>query len=196
MIKVGILFKDKLNLYGEIGNIKALEYHLKNNDIKYTIDYLDIEDDLDFKVYDFIYIGSGRKKELEEIKNILTSYKDDILNYINKDKVMLVTGNAIGIFDFLGLYEIEEFAQRKVADVTATTSLCNGVIKGFQNTEYLIKSTNSILFNVDSGYGNNSTLMEGYQKNNFYATSIIGPILALNDNLINYFIDLIKESDN
>lgn len=196
MIKIGVLFKDKLNLYGEIGNIKALEYHLKNNDIKYTIDYLDIEDELDFKIYDFIYIGSGRKRELEEIKNILTFYKDDILNYINKDKVMLVTGNAVGIFDFLELYEIEEFARRKVADVTATTSLCNGIIKGFQNTEYLIKSTNSILFNVDSGYGNNNTLMEGYQKNNFYATSFIGPILALNDNLANYFIDLIKESDN
>lgn len=196
MIKIGVLFKDKLNLYGEIGNIKALEYHLKNNDIKYTIDYLDIEDELDFKIYDFIYIGSGRKKELEEIKNILTFYKDDILNYINKDKVMLVTGNAVGIFDFIGLYEIEEFAKRKVADVTATTSLCNGVIKGFQNTEYLIKSTNSILFNVDSGFGNNNTLMEGYQKNNFYATSFIGPILALNDNIMNYFIDLIKESDN
>ena len=35
--------------------------------------------------------------------------------------------------------------------------------------------------------------MEGYKKNNFYATSIIGPILARNDNLTSYLVDtLIK----
>ena len=68
-------------------------------------------------------------------------------------------------------------------------------IKGFQNTEYLISTTKNVLFNINKGVGNNYTLMEGYQYKNFYATSIIGPILARNDNLAQYFLELLTKND-
>ncbi len=38
-------------------------------------------------------------------------------------------------------------------------------------------------------------MLEGFMYKNFYATTIIGPILARNDNLNNYFIDLIKKTN-
>ena len=109
---------------------------------------------------------------------------------------MLVTGNALSIFEFLNLYEISPEPGFKVADIIATTSLCNGKIYGFQNTEYLIKSTTNLLFNLESGFGNNGTMLEGYKKNNLYVTSIIGPLLARNENLTKYFVQLLIDNTN
>ena len=196
MIKIAQLYPDELTLYGESGNIKAITYELNKKDIAYEIIKIDKEDELNFNDYDFIYIGSGRKSSLEDVKRRLLPYKNDILSYIEQEKIMLVTGNAISIFSFLDLYDIAYYDKRIVLDVMATTSLCKGIIKGFQNTEYLIDSTKNILFNMDNGCGNNGTKMEGYQYQNFYATSIIGPILARNNNLCNYFINILSKEYN
>ena len=139
-------------------------------------------------------MGSGTKENLELVKSRLIPYRKELLRYISENRVLLVTGNALSILDFLKLYEIEETEKRVVSDVIATTSLCPENIYGFQNTEYLIKSTNKILFNINEGYGNDGTLMEGYIENNFYVTSIIGPLLARNPKLTNYFVDILTSN--
>lgn len=195
-IKIGNLFPYELTLYGENGNLKALKYALEQEKIQVEITNIEKDTEVNIKDYDMLYLGSGRKVFIDEIKERLKPFKEDMLDFIKKDKVLLATGNSVAILSILDLYEVEYQNDRKVADVVATTSLCNGKIFGFQNTEYLIKSTNHILFNMESGYGNNSTGMEGFQTNNFYATSIIGPILARNDNLTNYFVNILKENKN
>ena len=194
MITIAHLYPYELALYGENGNIKALTYYLDKENIEYKVVLIDKEDKLEFSKYDFIYIGSGRKKYLEDVKKRLLPYKEELENYIENDKILLATGNAISIFTFLNKYDVEYCEKREVHDVDATTSLCKGNIKGFQNTEYLISTTKDVLFNINEGVGNNKTLMEGFKYKNFYATSIIGPILARNDNLCNYFIDLLKKN--
>lgn len=193
MITIAHLYPDELALYGENGNIKALTYLLDQEKVKHKVVLIDKDDKIEFTKYDFIYIGSGRKKCLEDVKKHLLPYKEEFLNYINEEKPMLVTGNALSIFSFLDLYEIKYYDNREVHDVEATTSLCKGIIKGFQNTEYLIDSTKNVLFNINAGVGNKNTLMEGFKYKNFYVTSIIGPILARNDNLCKYFLDLMKK---
>ena len=195
MISIAWLYPYELTLYGESGNIKALMYALNKENIKYKLEIIDKDTKLELDKYDFIYIGSGRPKYLEAVKQRLLPYKEEFLNYIENDKILLATGNAISILDFLDLYEITYCKKREVHDVDATTSLCKGHIVGFQNTEYLIKSTKNIIFNINEGVGNNNTMLEGFMYKNFYATSIIGPILARNDNLNNYFIDLIKKTN-
>lgn len=194
LIRIGHLYPKELDLYGENGNIKALKYALEKKGVEVIVENIYKEAELDLKKYDFLYIGSGRKKYLEKVQERLIPYKEDFLKYIKDDKVLLVTGNAISIFSILDLYEVEKCSERKVADVKATSSLCPDNINGFQNTEYLIKSTEGILFNINKGYGNNNTLMEGYTKNNFYATSIIGPLLARNDYLTDYFTNILIEN--
>ncbi len=193
-LKIAHLYPKELALYGENGNIKALKYALDKENINYEIINVDKEDKLNFKEYDMVYMGSGRKQFLEDVAVRLEPYKEDILEYIKKDKIMLVTGNAVSILKFLDLYEVEEYQERRVSDVVATCSLCQGNILGFQNTEYLIKSTNKILFNIDAGYGNDKTRMEGFMLNNFYVTTLIGPILARNEKLNTYFVGLLKNS--
>ena len=191
MIRIAHLYSEELTLYGESGNIKALTYNLDKENIEYEVIRVDKDANLELDKYDFIYLGSGRPKFLDDIKKRLLPYKEEILNYIENGKIILATGNAISILDFLELYNVNRYEDRIVYDVEATTSLCKGHIKGFQNTEYLIKDTKSIIFNIEKGMGNDLLLMEGFKHKNFYATSIIGPILARNDNLNNYFIDLL-----
>lgn len=195
MIHIAHLYPYELCLYGENGNLKALTYYLDEKNIKYKIDKIDIEDKINFNKYDFVYIGSGRKKFLDLVSKRLEPYKKDILKYIDNNKIFLVTGNAVSILSFLELYDISYHDIRRVSNVLATTSLCKGLIKGFQNTEYLIKSTNKIIFQLEKGYGNNNTMLEGYKKNNFYATSIIGPILARNDNLCKYITNILIKNE-
>lgn len=190
-IKIGHLYPYELSLYGENGNLKALKYVLEKKNIQVEIKNIHKDDVLDLKEYDMLYIGSGRLEFINEVKKRLEPLKNDFLDFINKDKVILATGNSVAIMEFLNLYEVEYFDKRKVADVVATTSLCKGLIYGFQNTEYLIKSTTNILFSMEKGYGNNNTLLEGFFQNNFYATSFIGPILARNDSLNDFFVDLL-----
>lgn len=193
-VKIANLYPYELNLYGENGNIKALKYALEQKEVDVEIININPNDKINFNDLDFIYLGSGTKENLELVKSRLIPYRKELLRYISENRVLLVTGNALSILDFLKLYEIEETEKRVVSDVIATTSLCPENIYGFQNTEYLIKSTNKILFNINEGYGNDGTLMEGYIENNFYVTSIIGPLLARNPKLINYFVDILTSN--
>lgn len=188
MIYIAHLYPNEMDLYGENGNIKALTYLLDKKKIKYKIDLIDINDELNFNKYDFIYIGSGRTKYLDLVKERLKPFKKEILSYINSNKIFLTTGNAVHIFDFLDFYHTKYFKNRCVSNVVATTSLCNSYIIGFQNTEYLIESTNSPIFQLTEGFSNQETKEEGYSYKNFYATSIIGPLLARNDELCKYFV--------
>lgn len=193
-VKIANLYPYELNLYGENGNIKALKYALEQKEVDAEIININPNDKINFNDLDFIYLGSGTKENLELVKSRLIPYRKELLRYISENRVLLVTGNALSILDFLKLYEIEETEKRVVSDVIATTSLCPENIYGFQNTEYLIKSTNKILFNINEGYGNDGTLMEGYIENNFYVTSIIGPLLARNPKLTNYFVDILTSN--
>ena len=190
-VKIANLYPYELNLYGENGNIKALKYALEQKEVDVEIININPNDKINFNDLDFIYLGSGTKENLELVKSRLIPYRKELLRYISENRVLLVTGNALSILDFLKLYEIEETEKRVVSD---TTSLCPDNIYGFQNTEYLIKSTNKILFNINEGYGNDGTLMEGYIENNFYVTSIIGPLLARNPKLTNYFVDILTSN--
>ena len=191
-LKIVHLFPNELNLYGENGNIKALTFLLNESNIAYELININLEDKINFNEYDFIYIGSGRDIYLEKAKKVLSKYREEILSYLRQDKIFLVTGNALSIFDFLNLYEFTKLDNYQVGNTISTTSLCNGKIKGFQNTNYLIKSTDNLIFNLEKGMGNNNTMLEGYKYHNFYVTSQIGPILALNDNLNKYFVELLK----
>ena len=193
MITIARLYPDELTLYGEIGNIKAITYALDKENIKYKVIDIDKEDKIEWNKYDLIYLGSGRENFLKEIQKRLLPYKEELLNYIESDNMLLVTGNAISIFSFLDLYEVKRYEERIVSDVEVTSSLCKGIVKGFQNTEYLLEGSNHVIFNIEKGIGNSKTNLEGFAYKNFYATTIIGPILARNDNLNNYFIELLTK---
>ena len=182
IIRVAHLYYDLMNLYGEIGNLKVIEYQLKKQKINVIIDKLSLNDKIEFEKYDLIYIGSGTKKSTLLVLEDLKKYKQQVKEYIENNKFMLVTGNSINVFskkigdtEALNIFDfnISYSNTRLVGDV-----ILDNII-GFQNRDTLIENNNNPIFN-------NSEI--GIHYKNFYGTYIIGPLLIRNPNFSQKFI--------
>jgi len=188
-ITIGHLYYDLMNLYGEIGNIKVLTYHLKNQGIKVNIKNLSIDDDINFDELDLIYIGSGTNNNQLLVLNDILKYKEDINKYYNDNKFFLITGNAIELFgeqiididnnvhEGLKLFDYytKENKKRIVNEVYIPSLFTKENILGFNNHfgsiyKDNIKLDNKFIFN-----------------NNFYGTYTLG-LLPRNPSFTKYFI--------
>lgn len=188
-ITIGHLYYDLMNLYGEIGNIKVLTYHLKNQGIKVNIKNLSIDDDINFDELDLIYIGSGTNNNQLLVLNDILKYKEDINKYYNDNKFFLITGNAIELFgkqiididnnvhEGLKLFDYytKENKKRIVNEVYIPSLFTKENILGFNNHfgsiyNDNIKLDNKFIFN-----------------NNFYGTYTLG-LLPRNPSFTKYFI--------
>lgn len=188
-ITIGHLYYDLMNLYGEIGNIKVLTYHLKNQGIKVNIKNLSIDDDINFDELDLIYIGSGTNNNQLLVLNDILKYKEDIHKYYNDNKFFLITGNAIELFgeqiididnnvhEGLKLFDYytKENKKRIVNEVYIPSLFTKENILGFNNHfgsiyNDNIKLDNKFIFN-----------------NNFYGTYTLG-LLPRNPSFTKYFI--------
>lgn len=188
-ITIGHLYYDLMNLYGEIGNIKVLTYHLKNQGIKVNIKNLSIDDDINFDELDLIYIGSGTNNNQLLVLNDILKYKEDIHKYYNDNKFFLITGNAIELFgeqiididnnvhEGLKLFDYytKENKKRIVNEVYIPSLFTKENILGFNNHfgsiyKDNIKLDNKFIFN-----------------NNFYGTYTLG-LLPRNPPFTKYFI--------
>ena len=188
-LTIGYLYYDLMNLYGESGNIKALKNELENQGIKVIIKKLSIDDEIDFKRLDFIYMGTGTKNNMGIVLNDLKKYKKEIENAIKDDKFFLITGNAVSLFSKenfkLFSYEIINQDKRYVGEVVKKCGFINKDIYGFYNHDGMMINNTTPLFQD-----------EGFLYNNFYATFIIGPILIRNPEFLKYIIKkLIKTKD-
>ena len=190
IVYIGYLYYDLMNLYGEIGNIKALEYLLKNQGIKVVIDKLSVNDNIDFNKYDLLYIGCGTlSNELIVLKDILR-YKKELKNYINNNKFILSTGNSIELFGksidgkaALNIFDYDSL----LIDKRIVGDYINDEIIGFQNRGSKIVNNNNPLFDNEIGV----------QYKNFYGTYLLGPLLVRNPRFSKKFIvELIKSKNS
>ncbi len=188
-MKIAYLYYDFLNLYGESGNIKIISNILKHNKIKHEVLYLSLDDKLDFDKYDLVYIGSGTEENQKIALNHLMSYQNDIKNYIESGKFMLITGNSVDMFGqkivdeevYTGLgvfdYTITR-GKRRMEEVYLEGKIIKSKILGFiNNNSYIDKVSYPLFYN------------EGVKYNNFYATYILGPILVRNPEFTKYFLN-------
>lgn len=196
-MKVSILhlYYDLMNLYGEIGNIKAIELNLKKQGIKVSIDNLSINDQIDFKLYDLIYIGCGTENNLEIVKKDMLRYKNDIKNFIENDKFVILTGNStnllIDIFNNKD-YKIKHLDKRIVGDVILSSKYTKDNIIGFINSSDILVSDKPI-FKTISGLLKD----DGICYKNMYATNLLGPVLIRNPELLEYILTkFIKSKDS
>jgi len=188
-INILYLYPDLMNLYGEIGNIKALKHAIEQQKIKAIIHTKSIEDDISFYDYDIIYIGSGTEKNRDIILEHLKTFKEIIQKSIEDKKFFLATGNAYPLFgktifdehhkikEALNIFEYKETSTPKrivQEDILPFANLKNKIY-GFQNHESTIIQEKQTL------YGN-----EGFHYKNFYGTFLIGPLLIRNPEFLKY----------
>lgn len=195
MIRIAHLYYDLMNLYGDNGNLKALQYQLESQETKSKIEFLTIGDNIDFSKYDFFYIGPGTDYNQKLVLKDLLKYKKEIKAAVEDNKFFFITGNAFDLFgkyildtnkkkiktlNVFSFYSInEEF--RLVDEAIVKTKNSDNFILGFQNQNSTMHDLDNPLFEVVEGIGSNPNCKtEGLNYNNFYGTYLIGPILVRN----------------
>lgn len=195
------LYYDIMNLYGEYGNIKILEQHLKDQGFEVTVDKKSIGETKDLGQYDFIYMGCGTERNQEAILKDIISEKEDLKNFIEEGKTVLLTGNsfeilgksidgkpALEIFEF----ETEHKEKRETPDVICTSEKLENKVVGFINTMSVIKNNDKPLFKVEWNSESSSVNEpEGIIYKNLMGTHLIGPLLIRNPEILKVIIEKI-----
>lgn len=197
-----------MNLYGDYGNICALQKILTANGIKSEVDTLSVGDKPHFSDYDFVYVGSGTEENQKLALRHLSDYKDELKAYFDSEKTALFTGNSfemlgneingfseryegLGILDF---YVSEQNKKRITADIVAEREGLQKPIVGFINKCSEIYGVANPLFSVKMGVGNNSaSAEEGICEKGFICTHITGPILIKNPHFLHYVASRLKD---
>lgn len=210
--KIAHLYYDLMNLYGENGNVRYLVKCLEEQGIDTEVHFLSIEDKIDFKKYDFYYIGMGSEDNKMIVLDNIMKYKDDIKEAADNNKFFLLTGNSIDLFGehiitldnevipTLDLfdYEIKDEEFRIVGEQYYETELPlkHNKILGFQNRNTVLEiDDTSYLFNVIKGAGHKpNDVIEGIQYNNLYGTYLLGPVLVRNPYFTDYLVNEICKS--
>lgn len=204
MVKILHLFDNLMNLYGETGNIKILERRLKSGNIAFKTVKAMPKDVLDWD-FDFVYIGSGTEKSMFASLKEAQNFTDELNKLIfEKSAVVLLTGNSMSLFgkkivkengeevEGLSILDIETYETYNtptMQDCVFECELTNSKIVGFINRATKIISNEKPLFKVIKGVGNSKNVkFEGMQKNNLFATHLIGPILAKNPDFLELII--------
>ncbi len=208
-IKIAHLYYDLLNLYGEQGNILALQNAFINQDVKVEVDLLTVGDNINFNKYDIFYMGSGTNQNLLIVLTDLKKYKNKLASAIKNNKYFITTGNAHEIFGkfiemdnakYEGLnifnYYVKQNPKRIVGESFMEFENLSPII-GFQNRLSVMQCDDNHLFSVINGYADNyKSSFEGYREENFFGTYLIGPLLIRNPHLTDYIVKDILEKRN
>lgn len=203
MIKILHLFNNLMNLYGDIGNVRILEKRLKMQNTPVSI-VKAMPDELENFDFDFIYMGSGTEKSLFAALEKMRKFKETFIKKLEEETLILLTGNSVSLFgksikkfdglelEGLGILDIETietYDTPTMQDCIFDCELINKKVVGFINRATEIKSNEKYLFNVDFGVGNSTQdKYEGIQKNNLFATHLIGPLLVKNPDFLEFII--------
>ncbi len=196
------LYDDLLDLYGDSGNLLILCNRLKKMGLEPRVSRLSLGDTLDFNLYDLIYIGPGKAKNLAKASEHLAPYAGRMKEAVESGRVFFVTGNArllfgknfigwdgntypgVGLFDYTG----RETGNVFISDVVASPVFAPDTPGyGFINrTAHIDGNNGDWLFTLRSGAGDNETETEheGNLLHNFFGTWQLGPVLVKNPHLL------------
>lgn len=197
--RIAHLYYDLLNMYGENGNIRALVKRLEEQKIKVTVDFLSLDNEINFNDYDLFYFGSGTKENINLAIKHLSKYKEDLVKAIGDNKYFIITGTGLEVIAGLNIldFKMKDIDFQIIGEQVYTTNLIKEKIIGFQNRNTVISECNETpLFNVVTGTGYEpKNYLEGIKKNNFYGTYLLGPLLIRNPYLLQYLVKDILGKD-
>jgi len=211
MIKILHMYYDLMNLYGDWANAEVLALELKARGKNVSICKKNIDDEVNFSEYDFLYIGSGTERSLIACLTDITKHKHALLNRIEDGMYVLATGNSHEIFgkavtDATGTrhnalelldFEAIQGRSRVTGDCVCKTSFLNEELIGFINRASIGQSASfERPFDVKLGPGASDDMgdagkKEAIQYKNLLGTYLTGPLLVRNPPLLKYFGDKI-----
>ena len=197
------LYHDLMNLYGDYGNIQVLSAHLMDQGIDVRTDRKSVGDDIDFSLYDMIYIGPGTETRQETARKDLLGRSHEIISAVLDGTVVLATGNAMELFGdsissekCLGLVPMKTVLtdRRYTGDVIVTSPL-TGAAVGFINRSSVtdISPEDALFTYLFRAKGLPAERAEGYRYLNLFGTHLIGPVLTKNPRFMDVFVKLLTQ---
>jgi CobQ-like glutamine amidotransferase family enzyme len=211
-LRLGHLYPDQLNVYGDRGNIIVLRQRCAWRGIQLRITRLEMGDALDPAAYDLLFIGGGQDREQDEVARDMREAKGEGLWAAVEDNMpfLAVCGGyqllakyyrpaegpeleGIGIFDAWTIHKGKR-VPRCIGNVVLGWG--NTTLVGFENhggRTYLGPAARP-LGRVLSGHGNNSEdHQEGCVYRNTYGTYLHGSLLPKNPHFADHILGLALE---
>lgn len=190
------LYPDLMNLYGDSGNLRALERRLADQGEEVVMHRAAPGDALALDGYDFIYMGSGTERSQKAALEALRPYAGALMAAMKGGVHALFTGNSASLMGKeivsadggsqpgLGLLEFvsrERRDARYTGDAMFRHPDLPDALVGFVNKCEDWEGDVPPLFQTVMGRGNwADTADEGFWQKNFLGTHLIGPVLVKN----------------
>lgn len=205
IIRIGHLYPDMLNLYGDRGNIIALTVRMKARGIDVQTDAITMGKKFIADDYDILFIGGGQDFEQDVLLDDLKKGKDIEINRAiqNGTPMLAICGGyqMLGkyyktydgkMLEYMGALDFytEGKEERMIGNYAYKTK--EGIeVVGFENHSgrtYLGKGVKP-LGTIIKGYGNNGEDgTEGVRYKNTFGTYSHGPVLPKNPQLADLLI--------
>ena len=191
-------YPDVLNLHGDRGNIMA--FKKVGEMLGLTVNIRKIEtynDEIDFENTDILFFNTGELKVVKNIIQTLNKQREELIEYIEKEKVAIAIGTTGAVFakhitrvdneeiDGLGLLDMD-CKERKLVygdDILYTLNNEETEINGSQ-IQIIDTYLNSdiALGHIKYGHGNNGNeqKQEGARYKNLVFTNALGPVFVKN----------------
>jgi len=207
IIKILHLYPDLMNLYGDWANVEVLKRELLARGAEVVVDKKSVGDDIDFTIYDFLFIGSGTEQSQLACKRDIVLYKEALFERIEAGLPMLATGNSHELFglavtdagknrhEMLGLLDFEttRLHSRVTGDCVIKASFLGDKLIGFINRAGGCQSGDiERPFFIEPRMGASyEAHSEGIRYKNLIGTYLTGPVIVRNPPLLRFFADLI-----
>lgn len=202
-MKIGHLFPDLLNLYGDLGNVRTLQKRLEWRGLEAAVENYPLHRSIDFTALDIVLLGGGSDREQLIVGQKMKALREDFRQFIEDGGVVLAicggyqllghfyeTGNER--IEGLGLLNLETVQGngRLIGNVILDSPLVTSPILGFENHGGRTKIyDHTPLGKVILGYGNDdSKTQEGVVYKHVVGTYCHGPLLPKNPELADWLI--------
>ncbi|MEG1994044.1 MAG: hypothetical protein RR048_03975, partial [Oscillospiraceae bacterium] len=81
-IKILHLYSKTLDLYGDSANLTAIKQRVEQIGQTCVIDNIELGGEIDACLYDMVYIGHGKARNLEAVADHFKSYGENIISAI------------------------------------------------------------------------------------------------------------------
>lgn len=201
------MFPDLLNLYGDGGNVRALEQRCRWRGIPVEVRRVEHGQTIDLSEVDLVFLGGGPDREQKLASSQLMRMRDDIARFVEEDGALLAICGGYQILgktwllgeeevEGLGVLDIETHrpgtsADRLIGNVVLDSTVASRPVVGYENhagRTYLSAGMKA-LGSVRAGKGNNGEDgADGALHRNVVATYLHGPLLPKNPEVTDYLI--------
>lgn len=202
-LRIGHLYPDLLNLYGDHGNIQCMKKRCEWRGFEVEVREFQITDSVDFSQLDLVLLGGGSDREQALVCERLMRIQKDLCAYVEDGGALLA---VCGGYQLLGeYYETEEQrmkglglldfhttqgSSRLISNIVLENELFDMKIVGFENHAGRTETGSCQPFGrVLCGFGNNGEdHQEGVMYKNIIGTYLHGPLLPKNPQVCDYLI--------